>query len=54
MSRYRDAAEDGYDGPSPFEERRHRMQTTDNLQCNDPDHKSCADCDDMAEMRAGL
>jgi len=38
--RYEDAVEAGYDGPSPFEERRHRNRVASNnaLDCRDPDH----------------
>jgi len=38
--RYSDAVDAGYDGPSPFEERRMaaRKRQNDMLDCRDPDH----------------
>lgn len=42
MSRYRDAVEAGYDGPSPFEIARERnaIHRNNMLDCRDPDHDS--------------
>lgn len=45
---YEEAVERGYDGPSPFEERRHRKRVELNsmLDCRDPDHDTsiCPHC----------
>ena len=50
MSRYRDAVEAGYDGPSPDEERRmlrFRKQLLAHPDCRDPDHPGCDVCEEF-------
>ncbi len=50
MSRYSDAVEDGYDGPSPSEERRirhYRQRLIASPDCRDPDHPGCDQCEDF-------
>jgi hypothetical protein len=51
MSRYTDAIDAGYDGPSPFNERRKAAQKRKNdaLDCRDPDHDPCEFCTDNDE-----
>jgi hypothetical protein len=46
VSRYSDAVEAGYDGPSPAEERRFRNRNRNHPDCRDPDHKECERCKD--------
>jgi len=49
---YEEACDAGYDGPSPFEERRqaNRRRRNGMLDCRDPDHTGCPSCDpEMAE-----
>lgn len=51
MSRYSDACERGYDGPSPFESRRlaARRRANDMLDPRDPDYYDYHDNDDDEE-----
>lgn len=53
MSRYSDAVEDGYDGPSPFESAREANAIRRNymLDCRDPDHEGCASCEPDEEEK---
>lgn len=54
---YEEACDRGYDGPSPFEERRHRNRVMRNnmLDCRDPDHDSslCPHCNDEDDDSEG-
>jgi len=47
MSRYSEACDAGYDGPSPSEERRMAARERNMaLDCSDPAHNGCPSCDE--------